>query len=184
MGCCHATSQPLIFFENKCVLITKIKLVTQFIHMPDTEGIASPCCFWMTLIWPRLTTLFTTALFLLGQNQSSNELHFIHYKALSLQLSAQNFLNISSKFTKHFFVFKAQRSCWGVRRGVREALWQKPSSLSQGRFLTLHKSDQKSFQSGRSSSRQWILYLHLRILTVEEESIVWLTETTEALEGL
>lgn len=48
----------------------------------------------------------------------------------------------------------------------------------------LHKSDQKSFQSGKSSSRQWFLYLHLRMFTVEEENIVWLTETSEALEVL
>lgn len=113
MGCCHATSRPLIFFENKCVLM-KITLVTPFIHMPDTEGIASPRCFWTTLIWPGLTTLFTTAQFLLSQNWSSDEWHFIHYKAVGLHLSAQNFLNISSEFTKSFLVPKPQRTWWGM----------------------------------------------------------------------
>lgn len=114
MGCCHAISQPRIFFENKHALIMKIKLVTPFVHMPDTRGIATPRCFWMTLIWPGLTTLFTTAQFFLRQNWSSDELHFIHYKALSLHLSAQDFLNISSEFTKHFLVPKPQRSGWGT----------------------------------------------------------------------
>lgn len=182
MAVSWAVAMPLAghwpFFEHKRVLMIKIKLVTPLIHLPDTQGTASLRCFSMTWIWPGLITLLTTAQFLFTQNWSSDELHFIHHKALSLHLSAQHFLNTLLSLP-NVSSSPSHREAGEGQEGEEIPITAASSSCKDD-FSCFISLTENLARMGCFPQSYQILDLHLTMLTVKEENIVWLMEISEA----